>query len=339
MTAERGRRLPAVLIITGVLLLAGGLALLVGLAVVDYGTAFAVVIGIVGAVLLVWLLRRMWRSPRRGLWIAAITVLLAVGVGGAALLNSFLVSPDFTGVGEEAAPDNMGGAAPPDFPQRDLDVTHYRATIRRDDSQGEGEMVVTEEVIYEVYEGQTLIYADQRLVLPPRTLASEPRGFLLREVSFEPLENGPYQPVTFVLPDGMEIRASLCSFRSCPPAQVEIEDFPANAFFGARGVSMVESMPYLRTETVTWTPADLSDGITFAYVPAPYHYLSPVLRPFIGASTLDDWMVSVIALLGTLVAAPLVVPLLEYAAERAVGNMWRRLFKKRRSTATSGTGQ
>lgn len=340
MAAKRGRRRPAVLVIIGILILVGGLAVLAGLAIVDYGTALAVILGVVGAVVLVWLLRRLWRSPRRGLWLAAILVLLVVGVGGVALLNSLLVSPDFTGAGEDAAPEEpVGGAAPPEVPQRELDITEYRATIRRDEAQGDGEIVLTEEVIYQVHENGTLIYADQLLALPPRPLASEPRGFLLREVSFEPLEVGPYERVSLVLPDGTEMRAALCTFRSCPPARVELQDFPENAFFGARGVTMVESMPYLRTETITWTPADLSDGITFAYVPAPYHYLRPVLVPFIGASTLDDWMVSVIALLGTLVAAPLVVPLLEYAAERAVGNMWRRLFKKRRSTATSGSGQ
>ena len=66
----------------------------------------------------------------------------------------------------------------------------------------------------------------------------------------------------------------------------------------------ISSSPYLDTETVTWTVENLDGDIVFAYIPSPFHYLRPLLAPFISLATLSQWLFGLIGVVaGGLITA------------------------------------
>jgi hypothetical protein len=311
---SRRRQPPFVPRLLGALLLLAILLLLLGLLFVDYRAALALVIGVGGAWLIVRIARRLGRDrPGRRIVLAAAGVLIVAGVVIAITAVPRLVSvvgpppPIATQVGPQ------GAAGEEAVVIREVAITDYRltATPRKPLAAG---VVVGEEVVFDVYEDGEIVLAGQGMRFPEREVPSERRGFLLREVTIEPLGVGVFGPVSLTLPDGSVEQARLCSSRACPPAHVRLEDFPQNAFFAARGVPEVEIVPYINTEIVTWTVDDvalLAQGVTFAYVPPPFQYLRPFLVPLIGASQFGEWLVGLVGLVGGVVAAPVLMPVLE----------------------------
>lgn len=302
--------------------LIGGVVLAAGLAIVDFRAAGALVLGVAAAWVLVGLVRLARRVRRR--------VLLAVGLGvvvllGAALLLVMFLSNTSDFIAEEApadgaaAPEGEGGAIDP---PRAV-VTGYRVSAR---PGVDGEhLLVNEAVVYDVRRGADVVLGGQYLLLPEREITSHSRGFLLREVTIEPLGAGAMASIPVSLDDGTELDLRLCTVLSCPPSEVELQEFPEDAFFAARDVAEVQSTSYVRTQTVRWTTDDLDGGITFAYIPAPYHRLRPVLSPFLGAASIGDWLVGLVAMVGSILAAPLVGPLLEHLLDEYVlGDVVRR---------------
>jgi hypothetical protein len=312
---SRRRRPPFVPRLLGALLLLALLLLLLGLLFVDYRAALALVVGVGGAWLIVRIAGRLGRDrPGRRIVLAAAGVLIAVGVVIAIMAVPWLASvagpplPIPTQVEPQGVPAGEEAAV-----VREVAITDYRltATPRKPLAAG---VVVDEEIVFDVYEDGEIVLAGQGMHFPEREVASERRGFLLREVTVEPLGVGVFSPVSLTLPDGSVEQARLCSSRACPPAHVRLEDFPQNAFFAARGVPEVEIVPYINTEIVTWTEDDvtlLSQGVTFAYVPPPFQYLRPFLVPLIGASQFGEWLVGLVGLVGGVVAAPVLMPVLE----------------------------
>lgn len=326
---ENRGQIPATVLLGGVLLLIG-LALLLGFAIVDFRAAMAILLGVAAAWLLVQIVRAIGRSSRRGLWVGFVAVIV-LGVSLA-----FLLSTTFQQQAGDSRPlfdEGMMGAESAEAPRPTVLPTAYRLTLSPGETKGE--MLAHEEVIYNVMSQGSVAAADQLLTLPERVVASETRGFLLREVTIMPLDAGAYDLMAFPLPEGGEARAPLCTYLRCPISTVRLEDFPQNAFVAARGVKTVESAPYLDTEIVTWTPTNLPDGITFAYIPAPFHHLRGVLMPLVGATSLDDWMIGLLAMIGSLIAAPLIVPILENVLEEVVGEWIKEMLKRRKEPSTA----
>jgi hypothetical protein len=292
--------------LVGMILLLGILLVLLGLLFVDYRAALALIVGVGAA----WLIVRV-AGLRTAFTLAG--VLAVLGLIMAAVVAPRLASvvdllePVPTAAPQGASAGEEAGVV------REVAITDYRltATPRKPLAAG---VVVDEEVVFDVYEDGEVVLAGQGMRFPEREVASERRGFLLREVTVEPLGVGVFSPVSLTLPDGSVEQARLCSPRACSPAHVRLEDFPQNAFFAARGVPEVEIVPYINTEIVTWTEEDvtlLSQGVTFAYVPPPFQYLRPFLVPLIGASQFSEWLVGLVGLVGGVVAAPILMPVLE----------------------------
>ncbi len=290
----------------GGLLLLVILLMLLGLLFVDYRAALALVVGVGAA----WLIVR--EAGRR------IALILGGVLAFLGLIMAVVVGPRLASVGDMLGPvataGPQGAAAGEEAAViREAAITDYRLTAMPRKPLAAG-VVVDEEVVFDVYENGEIVLAGQGMRFPEREVASERRGFLLREVTIEPLGVGVFSPVSLSLPDGSVEQARLCSPRACPPAHVRLEDFPQNAFFAARGVPEVEIVPYINTEIVTWTVDDvtlLAQGVTFAYVPPPFQYLRPFLVPLIGASQFGEWLVGLVGLVGGVVAAPVLMPVLE----------------------------
>ncbi len=333
-TGGRSEKRSMVLTAIAAFILIGGVVLAAGLAVVDFRAAAALVLGVAAAWVVVALVRRARstrRSAPRGVGRGRLLA-LALGVAGligvaifAVLLFTSLAGSDaqlLPSAGESAAPEGVFDGAPQSLPLTVV-VTGYRVSARP--APGGDTLLVNEVVIYDVRRGSEVLYGEQVMTLPEREVASSPRGFLLREITIEPLGTGATASIPLELDDGAQVEMRLCRVFSCPPSEIEIQDFPENAFYAAQNVAEVQRTPYVRTETVTWTTDDLDDGITFAYIPPPYHRLRPVLSPFLGAASLGDWLLGLGAMIGSILAAPLVAPLLEHLLDEYVlGDLLRR---------------
>ncbi len=333
MSASR-RRAPLVVAILGTVALIAIVAALLALAVIDYSLALALLIGVAAA----WLFTRIIgaatariRQGRRALlWIALIAGAAVVLLGGAMIVLTLALAP----LGGAALPSMTQPAAegvPEETEEMPLSalITAYRMTVDAGDAPASG-VTVSEEVFYSVYRGAETVYADLSLRLPEREVASAPRGFLLREIAIEPLGSSPYDNLDLPVPDGGSVEARLCNSISCVPATIRLEDFPARSFFAARGVSedQVEVVPYVHTETITWTTRDLSGGITFAYIPPPFQLLRPLLAPLVGASRASEWLVGLVGMVGAVLAGPFIRPVLENLIEDKIGELFGRLFKR-----------
>lgn len=325
MTANRGKRLPPS-VVPGAAILIGAALLLAGLVGVDYRGALAAALGVAAAVVAVQVWRFARRSRRRAVLIGVAVLLVAVAGSVVVLSSPVMTEGESAPALEPAPPSAAEEGAGPSGPRLELLPTGYRATIRP--AEPAGAMLISEEVFYEVRKGARLVYASQVLAFPERTVLSERRGFMLREVSVQPLGSGALSPTAFTLPDGSQVVAPLCTRTACPPGEVRVEGLPERSFFAARGVADVATVPYVRTETVSWATPDLSAGIAFAYVPSPFQAFRPLLQPFIGASSLNDWLVGLIALVTGVLAAPLIMPVVEYIGERALGRWLGRLRRR-----------
>lgn len=328
------RRVSLIVAVVGALALAAIIAALLTLAVIDYSLALALLIGVAAA----WLLTRIigavvarFRQGRRTLLVALITGAAGILVCGVIVFLltlaplttrgalPFMTEPAAEGAPEEAEEIPLSAS-----------ITAYRITVGAGDAPASG-VTVVEDVFYSVYRGAETVYVDLSMRLPEREVTSAPRGFLLREIAIEPLGGSPYDDLDLPLPDGGSVGARLCSPISCVSATVRLEDFPARSFFAARGVSedQVEVVPYVNTETITWTTSDLSGGIAFAYIPPPFQLLRPLLAPLVGASRASEWLVGLVGMVGAVLAGPFIRPVLEDLIEDKVGELFGGLFKRR----------
>jgi hypothetical protein len=147
--------------------------------------------------------------------------------------------------------------------------------------------------------------------LPERTATIENRGFLLKEVAFSPPIpcNGYYESQT----------------------SVKLVDFPLNSFYAAHDVQGLQRLPYLNTETITWNSDNLD--VKFGYIPPPYQFLQTLLRPLIGASLLNQWLIGIIGIIGTFVFVPFISPVFTEIAQSAIKNKINNTQKATKPTA------
>lgn len=313
-----------------VLLVVAGLA---GLLFVDWRAAVAVVVGIGAGWLVRGLLRRVWQSKRRGLWIGLVVGIVILGgivAGGLALFGAGGMEPLAGSGGGAAEPAGEEAAEAPEPPLVGrIDI--YRVNVQPGESLAAG-VEVSEAAVYTLTKGGGEVVSGQIYEVPVRSVASERRGFLLREVTIIPWQTGATSNITLTAPDGETAVTRVCTFVSCAPSEVEITGLPKGSFFAARGVEDVTVTPYVNEEIVNWRSDDVSDGIVFAYIPSPFQVARPVLAPFIGASTASDWTVGLITLVGTVVAMPLVQPVLENIFQDWLADQVRALFGRKKDS-------
>jgi hypothetical protein len=312
--------------------LGGGLALLLfaGIALwllsSNYAAALALVIGGMAAWLVLSLLRRLiQRMGRRAVWLL---VAIPVTVGGIAAALILFALP----MGTAIAPQEVEGSGEPEeapeIAPTEAVIRAYRVTVEPTD--GTATFAVREEIVYDLTVNGEITNRDQLIQFAAREVEGNARGFLLREVEIEPLGQSVYADLRLPTPGGAYVDAPLCEPLACPPATVTLVDFPASSFYLARETTEVERVPYVQTETITWTTRTYERGLAFAYVPPPFHLMRPVIGPLLGASTASEWVAALVGALGGAVAIPLVKPLLVDIAEDKASEGIKRIKARRK---------
>lgn len=99
---------------------------------------------------------------------------------------------------------------------------------------------------------------------------------------------------------------------------VELHDFPLNTFYEAHYAEGLQKYPYIDTETITWNAP--GTDVKFSYIPPPFQLVKPLLTPLIGASSLNQWLIGIIGVIGSVIFVPIIQPVLIDAAQKAFKN-------------------
>ncbi len=253
------------------------LALVAGLLLFNYTSGLALIAGALVALALIGLVRFL---ARRG-WKAWLLAGLATGFGLAVFLVLLLFTRDRYYSG---------------YPNLICPIASYHAVVAPDSTRLNGFQI--QETVTLVEGGEftppdtwsaEMVDNQPGYRLPAGQAAIDSRGFLLKEARVDP------------------------SVTCNESALVELRDVPRNAFYAAAYARDLQQYPYVDTETVTWDPG--SGEIRFSYIVPPFQILRPVLSPLIGASSISQWLLGLLALLGTFVFTPIVRPVLEEFAQ------------------------
>lgn len=171
---------------------------------------------------------------------------------------------------------------------------------------------------------------DETVSLPAREVTSYGVGFLLNEITIAPLGMGADGSYSVRLPDGSTQTGNFCMEGTCPSAEVELLDFPKDAFYAAKMAYNLERFPYLDKETLRWTALSPDKGISLAYIRPPFNLVRILLTPFIGASTLNEWTVGVFGFLVSSVFMPIVKPVLTSLAQEPLKNLLKKRAPKKK---------
>jgi len=139
---------------------------------------------------------------------------------------------------------------------------------------------------------------------PVRHVTGTNKGLLLIEVSIVPLQDAPIR------------KRAVLRTRTCRNASVEVRDLPIGSFYAARDSEDLKQYPYIDTETIVWSARSLERGIAFAYIRPPFQHMRSILRPFIGVSSLSQWIIGLLGFIGAIVVTPLVKPVLLDVAKK-----------------------
>ena len=165
--------------------------------------------------------------------------------------------------------------------------------------------------------------------LPEREVTSINRGLLLREVHIAPLEANSRGYVNLTLPDGILLRGYLCAYY-CSKSRIELREFQENSFYDAKDVEgNISYDSYIDKEKISWSASNLNQGIRFAYIPLPYCYLLPVLKPFVEISSLSQLVIVLLGIIGGLIVTPIVKPVLSNLVINKIKSWFDRPTKKK----------
>jgi hypothetical protein len=293
-------------------------ALFLWLLFVNYRAALALMVGVALAVAVRWVWMRF--AGRTRLLILGIGVVIVIGAA------CLVITSGFTLVGFGAA---NGSDGPPEGVQSFPEIRIYRVTIEPSDTPNT--FTVKESIVYDVVTStREVIAANQVMPFPPRPITSDKKGFLLREVVIQPWGVDAAEPVAIEMPDGSTQLAVLCTAASCALSEIEVRGFPEGAFYAARETSEVERIPYIGDETVTWNTRRIRNGIAFSYVPAPFNAAAGIARPLLGASNLSEWAAGLFGMVASVLAIPLLKPLVVDIAEDKASARLKKEWEKRK---------
>jgi hypothetical protein len=298
-------------------------ALFLWLLFVNYRAALALMVGVALAFAVRWIWTRF----------AGRTRLLVLGIGAVILIGAaclLITTGGFTLVGFSAA---NGSDGPPEGVPSFPEIRFYRVTI--EPANTPNTFTVNESIVFDVVTPtREVIAANQVMPFPPREINSENKGFLLREVVIQPWGVNAAEPVAIAMPDGSTQLAVLCTSASCALSEIEVRGFPEGAFYAARETSEIERIPYIGDETVTWSTRRIRSGIAFSYVPAPFNAVAGIARPLLGASNLSEWAAGLFGMVASVLAIPLLKPLVVDIAEDKASARLKKAWDKRKQTAS-----
>ena len=262
------------------------LAVLIGLLSLNYIAVTAVIIGAVIAWPLVWLVRFVIANWSR----IMLPVILVLSLAGCFLYGVYLF-PLFL--------------SPSPLPPL---IRDYQLTILNPDWKS-GVFKIKESVVINpdwisYYHATEL---PQNIDLPEREVRSIRVGLLSREVRIKPGNADASGEVTITLADGRVLQGGICSF-SCGKIDIELQDAPAGSFLGARDADKIKDLSDLKTETISWSVPDPDQGITFAFVPPSFNVVRPIIKPLLGVSALNQWLLGILGLFCALLITPIFKP-------------------------------
>lgn len=297
------------------------LLLLLGwLFLINYWALLALLVGI----LLAWPARMVFLALREELrrrklpwWTWVIFVPVVVLVLGCLMLGLLFIL-------------TLSGAGGPG--EIEIEVKTVQVTIEPVDASLET-FWLEEELLLDLDPLRSQLHADvqpqQRL--PRQQVAAAKQGWLLREVQVE-------VPPSVTLPLAGGALTDTLLIYSDVRAIVELHDMPLNSFYAARDARGVETYPYLDVETIAWEAPSLDRGISFAYVQPPYQRFRTVLKPFLGASSLGEWLFALVGLVGSAVVLPIVKDVLFGVAGDKVKGWLQKLWRRKRGDGPGGEG-
>jgi hypothetical protein len=170
--------------------------------------------------------------------------------------------------------------------------------------------------------------------LPVREVTSSNRGLLLKEVHIAPLQANSEGYVDLNLPNGKRLSGYLCTYY-CPKSKIRLRDFPKNYFYDAKNDVSLQRDPYIDIETITWSVNDLNEGIKFSYISPPYYYLLPLVKPFVGISSLSELIIVLLGIIGGLIVTPIVGAFLSDLVKSKIKSRFEKPPKKKQSRRTT----
>jgi hypothetical protein len=185
-----------------------------------------------------------------------------------------------------------------------------------------------EELVLDLSPLEPLLHADvqPQMRLPRRQVAASKQGWLLREVRFQVPPSVTLRLVDNVLTNTLFIYADT-------QVSVELRDMPLKSFYAAQDAQDLETYPYIDTETITWRVLDPDRGISFAFVQPPYQRFRGVLKPFLGASSLGEWLLGLVGIVGSAIVFPIFKDVLfDVAGDKVKAWLEKRLKRKKKRT-------
>ena len=179
-----------------------------------------------------------------------------------------------------------------------------------------------------------VVESDRVIHLPVREVTSSNRGLLLKEVHIAPLQANSEGYVDLNLPNGKRLSVYLCTYY-CPKSKIRLRDFPKNSFYDAKNDVSLQRDPYIDIETITWSVSDLNEGIKFSYISPPYYYLLPLMKPFVGISSLSELIIVLLGIIGGLIVTPIVGAFLSDLVKGKVKSQFGKPPKKKQSRRTT----
>lgn len=294
----------------------------VGLFAVDYGAGIFLLIGVGIAILLAVILLGIRRYRRLMIPIALVLAVI-VGVAWAALSSPVFVPLSSSEIAE-------GSISAQDAPAATAEVTRYRAFVEPIPGS-QGSFSVSEEIVFDATLGDGTVLREQLQSFSARTIEAEPSGFMLQQVTIEPIAGASLtSQITVESAAAGQAVTIVCPGGDCPLASVELLDFPRGSFVDAQRAENISRSDFLDTQTITFDTSSLRSGIVIAYVPAPYNSFSMVLRPLLGATTFADWVFAFVGVLGSFILFPLIASFLENYLEGKLFGGVKWLAKRRK---------
>ncbi len=274
------------------------LALFIGLVLLNYDAAVAVLAGVLLYFVLATLARPLvarLRGPHALWWLVgtgALVVVIAVTAVALLLVNA---------TGFSFFPATL----------KNINVLKRYTVTVLPANPSLSNLQVKEELVI----GSQLDESNNETVsLPPRMVAGTDRGFLLKQVSVGTITTDSEGMATITSEGGSPMSIIAC----CPQTTlVELKNWPKNSFYVPRNA---ESAPKIvdddvDTQRIDWSMHDLTEGVSFTYIPPPFNGARSILAPLIGISTLSEWILALLSVLGTGVFKPVVSAVVMDAAK------------------------
>jgi hypothetical protein len=97
-------------------------------------------------------------------------------------------------------------------------------------------------------------------------------------------------------------RVVLPRLRHSAPGEVRVMGLPASSFGQARYVSKVDTASFVNEQRAVWALSPRDTVVAFSYVPARFAAWRKLLDPIVGASTLAQWVIGLVGVIGIVAA-------------------------------------